>query len=210
VYSARELVAKRAFDVVGSAVAICLTAPLMGLAAALVKASSPGPILFRQQRVGRHGVPFEMWKFRSMRADAASVGPQVTADRDPRITPVGRVLRKTKLDELPELFNVLKGDLSLVGPRPEVARYVALYPPADRELLQSVRPGITDPATVRFRNEEEVLARCPDPERAYREEVLPEKLRMYREYLERASFVSDFNVLADTLRVVLQPSGAPR
>ncbi len=142
-----------------------------------------------------------------MRVDSAA-GPQVTADRDPRITRVGRVLRKTKLDELPELFNVLRGDLSLVGPRPEVARYVALYPEAEREFLQRFRPGITDPATVRFRNEEEILARAPDPERAYREEVLPEKLRMYRAYLEDASFLNDFRVLLATLQVILRPSHA--
>lgn len=179
----------------------------MCVAAGLVKASSPGPVLFRQQRVGRGGTPFELWKFRSMRTDSGT-GPQVTADRDPRITSIGRLLRKTKLDELPELFNVLKGDLSLVGPRPEVARYVALYPEAEREFLQRYRPGITDPATVRFRNEEEILARASDPERAYREEVLPEKLRMYRAYLEGASFMSDFKVLAQTLWVIARPSSA--
>lgn len=190
-----------------SALGLCVTAPLLCVTAGLVKVSSPGPVLFRQQRVGRRGVPFELWKFRSMRVDSAA-GPQVTADRDPRITRVGRVLRKTKLDELPELFNVLRGDLSLVGPRPEVARYVALYPEAEREFLQRFRPGITDPATVRFRNEEEILARAPDPERAYREEVLPEKLRMYRAYLEDASFLNDFRVLLATLQVILRPSHA--
>jgi len=201
------LALKRAFDIAASATGLCVLAPLMCVAAGLVKASSPGPVLFRQQRVGREGIPFELWKFRSMRVDAG-VGPQVTADRDPRVTSVGRVLRKTKLDELPELFNVLKGDLSLVGPRPEVARYVALYPEAEREFLQRYRPGITDPATVRFRNEEEILAKSSDPERAYREQVLPEKLRMYRAYLERASFISDFKVLAQTLWVVARPNAA--
>ena len=139
-------------------------APLLAATAALVKASSPGPVLFRQQRIGRGGKPFELWKFRTMRV--GGTGPQITADGDRRITRIGRILRKTKLDELPELFNVLRGDLSLVGPRPEVAKYVALYPEAERAFLQRFRPGITDPATVRFRNEEDILARAPDPEAA--------------------------------------------
>lgn len=203
-YSRADLTLKRAFDVVASAVGLSALAPVLGVTAALVKLSSPGPVLFKQERVGQGGTPFVLWKFRSMRSGVD--GPQVTADRDPRITPIGRLMRKTKLDELPELFNVLRGDLSLVGPRPEVARYVALYPPNDRELLQRYRPGITDPATIRFRNEEEILARSADPERAYREEVLPEKLRLYREYLEQASFLNDFKILAGTLRVILVPS----
>lgn len=207
-YSSRDLTLKRVFDVVASAAGLVALAPILGATAALVKLSSPGPVLFKQERVGRGGAPFVLWKFRSMRASGG--GPQVTADRDPRITPIGRVLRKTKLDELPELFNVLRGDLSFVGPRPEVARYVSLYPPEDRELLQRFRPGITDPATIRYRNEEEILARAPDPERAYREEVLPEKLRLYREYLRGASFSNDFKILAATLRVVLVPSAVSR
>ena len=153
-------------------------------------------------------MPFELLKFRSMRVGNA--GPQVTAGSDPRITTVGKWLRKTKLDELPELYNVLRGDLSLVGPRPEVPRYVAKYPDADREYLQRFRPGITDPATIRFRNEEEILARASDPEKAYVEEVLPQKLAMYRAYLERASLLGDVKVLLETARVIVQPSYAQR
>jgi lipopolysaccharide/colanic/teichoic acid biosynthesis glycosyltransferase len=137
-------------------------------------------------------------------------GPQVTADGDRRITRIGRILRKTKLDELPELANVLRGDLSLVGPRPEVPRYVALYPEADRAFLQQFQPGITDPATVMFRNEEDILARAADPEAAYVNEVLPQKLRMYREYLEQASFLADLGVLVDTVRVIVRPDRMPR
>ncbi len=168
-----------------------------------VRLSSPGPILFRHARVGRRGKKFELLKFRTMRSGAA--GPQVTAGNDPRITRVGRWLRRTKIDELPGLVNVLRGDLSLVGPRPEVAKYVALYPEADRAFLQQFRPGITDPAAVRYLNEEELLARSADPERAYVEEVLPAKLAMYRQYLESASFKSDIAVLLGTLRAILSP-----
>ena len=146
-YSKRELVAKRLFDVAASAAGVVAAAPLLVATAALVKLSSPGPVIFRQQRVGKGGKPFELWKFRTMRP--ATGGPLVTAGGDSRITPIGRLLRKSKLDELPELLNVLKGDLSLVGPRPEVPRYVALYPERERTFLQQIRPGITDPATVR-------------------------------------------------------------
>jgi lipopolysaccharide/colanic/teichoic acid biosynthesis glycosyltransferase len=179
----------------------------MCVAAGLVRVSSPGPVLFRQQRVGRGGQPFEFYKFRSMRADSGA-GPHVTAARDPRITPVGRILRKTKLDELPQLFNVLKGDLSLVGPRPDVPACVATYPEADRKFLQRVRPGITDPATVAFRNEEAILAEAADPERTYLEEVQPQKLRISRAYLESASFFSDLAVLLATAQVIVLPSRA--
>lgn len=208
VYSTRELIAKRVFDVSASAAGILAAAPLMAMTALLVKATSPGPALFKQQRVGRGGALFELWKFRTMRQGGA--GLQVTAGGDHRITRVGRILRKSKLDELPALFNVLRGDLSLVGPRPEVPRYVALYPESDRVFLQRFRPGITDPATVRFRNEEDILARAPDPELAYVHEVLPEKVRMYREYLDGASFVTDLGVLAATAWAVIYPPSAQR
>lgn len=202
-YSPAGLVLKRAMDVSGSLVALALTAPVLVGTAALVRASSPGPIIFRQARVGRGGKPFELLKFRTMRVGAA--GPQVTSGADPRITRVGRILRRSKLDELPELINVLRGDLSLVGPRPEVPKYVDLYPPADREFLQRFRPGITDPATIRFRSEEDILAQAADPEAAYVQQILPMKLRMYRAYLEEASVLKDIGVLLETLRVIVSP-----
>jgi len=203
-YSKPELALKRAFDVAAAAAGLVIASPLLVTAAVLVRLSSPGPILFRQERIGRYGRPFQLVKFRSMRTDSG--GPLVTSAADRRVTPVGRVLRQSKLDELPQLVNVLRGDLSLVGPRPEVARYVALYSAEDRALLQSVRPGITDPATIRFRNEEDILGRSADPERAYVEEVLPAKVRLYRQYLEQASFVNDIHVLVATARVVARPS----
>lgn len=207
-YSPGELVAKRALDIVLAAAGLVATAPLLAATAVLIRVSSPGPALFRQTRVGRGGRPFELLKFRTMHT--GNHGPQITRDRDPRITTVGRVLRKTKLDELPELLNVIRGDLSLVGPRPEVPRYVAMYPAEMREVLQRYRPGITDPATIQFRNEEEILARATDPEAAYVEEILPEKLRMYREYLESASLGGDVRILVDTLWAVVFPSTSPK
>jgi lipopolysaccharide/colanic/teichoic acid biosynthesis glycosyltransferase len=203
-YSPRELVLKRAFDVGAAVAGLLVATPVLVATAVLVKLSSSGPVFFAQQRVGRNGRHFRIFKFRSMRVDQP--GALVTASSDPRVTSVGRVLRRTKLDELPQLFNVLRGDLSLVGPRPEVPRYVALYSESDRLFLQSVRPGITDPATIRFRNEEQILASSADPERTYVEEVLPSKVRLYREYLERASFLSDIRVLSETLQVVVCPA----
>lgn len=205
-YSPVELAAKRALDVGASLAGLVVTAPLLVASAALVKLSSPGPVFFRQVRVGRGGKPFELVKFRTMRV--GNSGPQITAGGDSRITPIGALLRKTKLDELPELVNVLRGDMSLVGPRPEVPRYVALYPERDRELLQRYRPGITDPVTVRLRNEEAILAEAADPEATYVNELLPNKVHLYREYLESASLAGDLRTLLDTLLVVVFPSRA--
>lgn len=207
-YSRRELAAKRALDIAAAAAGLAATAPLLGAIAIVVRRTSPGPALFRQTRVGRDGKPFEMLKFRTMRVAApGEVGPQVTAGGDARITAVGRVLRKTKLDELPELLNVLRGDMSLVGPRPEVPKYVAHYSQEDKASVHSVRPGLTDPATVRFRSEEEILARADDPERAYIEDVLPTKVRMYKDYLEGASLLGDLRILVETLFVIAVPPG---
>lgn len=207
VYSRTDAVLKRAFDVFASSTGLAVLSPLFVATGVAVRLSSPGPIFFRHRRVGRGGKEFELLKFRTMRAGAS--GLQVTAGNDPRITPVGRLLRRSKLDELPGLINVLRGELSLVGPRPEVAKYVALYPEADREFLQRFRPGITDPAAVRFRNEEEILAQAADPERAYVDEVLPTKLAMYRAYLESASFKTDLAVIVETLRALALPRAEP-
>jgi lipopolysaccharide/colanic/teichoic acid biosynthesis glycosyltransferase len=202
-YSAADLIAKRAFDVAAAAGGLFALSPVLIATALLVKLSSPGPVLFRQERVGRHGRTFELIKFRSMRVGVD--GPLITSGTDGRITRVGKIIRRTKLDELPQLFNVIRGDLSLVGPRPEVARYVALYSDVDRQFLQRVRPGITDPATIQYRNEEQILARSSDPERTYQHEVLPAKVRLCRSYLEEASFVKDLGVLARTLQVIVRP-----
>jgi lipopolysaccharide/colanic/teichoic acid biosynthesis glycosyltransferase len=187
---------KRALDVgLSSAALLVVGVPLL-LLGLLVRATSPGPALFRQLRVGRGGRPFRIWKLRTM-SDSAAGGPAITVGGDPRVTALGRVLRRTKLDELPQLVNVLIGDMSLVGPRPEVPAYVALYSPEQREVL-TVRPGITDFASLVFRDEEAVLRGFPDSERGYREVVLPRKLELARQYLREQSLVTDVKVLLKT------------
>lgn len=197
-------IARRAFDASAAAVGLLLLSPLLLPVALLVKLSSPGPVLFRQERVGRGGEPFKILKFRTMRQDAERVGGQLTVGADPRVTPIGRFLRAWKLDELPQLINVLRGEMALVGPRPEVPRYVALYTPEQRRVL-SVRPGITDPASVTFRNESELMAGHDEPERLYVEEIMPHKLRLNLEYLDRRTFLSDFGVIFGTLEAVIKP-----
>jgi lipopolysaccharide/colanic/teichoic acid biosynthesis glycosyltransferase len=189
--------AKRAFDLLLSALGLLLLTPVLLLIALWVKLDSPGPVFFRQERVGRFGRPFFIHKFRTMRVDNA--GLQITVGVDPRITRAGRVLRAAKLDELPQLWDVLRGAMSLVGPRPEVPRYVALYPPQLREIVLSVRPGITDPASLSFRNESELLAAAADPEREYVEVVMPTKLRLAAAYVRRATLRSDLRVILATL-----------
>lgn len=191
---------KRLFDIVASALGLLLLMPLLLLVALWVKLDSPGPVLFRQTRVGRHGVPFTIHKFRSMRVEP---GAAITVGEDPRITRSGRLLRASKLDELPQLWDVLRGAMSLVGPRPELPCYVALYPAELREQVLSVRPGITDPASLAFSHEAELLAAASDPEREYREVVLPAKLRLSADYAARASLRSDLRLIARTLLRVL-------
>jgi lipopolysaccharide/colanic/teichoic acid biosynthesis glycosyltransferase len=199
------VVAKRVVDVTFSAVVLVCLAPLMAAIAIAVRLDSPGPAIFRHARLGRFGKPFLVYKFRSMRAvrDDAPGGLQVTAAGDSRITRVGRFLRRYKLDELPQFANVLKGDMSLVGPRPEVDRYARLYPD-EYERILSVRPGLTDFATLEFRHEEELLGRSSDPEDAYQREVLPAKIRLYLRYLDERSLRTDLALLAQTARHLLR------
>jgi len=189
--------AKRAFDIVCAALGLALLAPLLLVLALWIKLDSPGPVFFRQQRVGRRGRPFLIHKFRTMRADNA--GPQITVGADPRITRCGALLRRYKLDELPQLWDVLRGAMSLVGPRPEVPRYVALYPDDMRRLVLSVRPGITDPASLHYRNESERLAAAADPEREYIEVVMPAKLALAADYVRQASLAGDLRLILSTL-----------
>jgi lipopolysaccharide/colanic/teichoic acid biosynthesis glycosyltransferase len=187
---------KRLFDVICSVLGLLLLSPLLLLAAAWIKLDSPGPALFRQTRVGRFGVLFTIHKFRTMRVEA---GAALTVGADPRITRAGHLLRQTKLDELPQLWDVLRGAMSLVGPRPELPRYVACYPAELRERVLAVRPGITDPASLAFSHEAELLAAAADPEREYREVVLPAKLRLSADYAEHASLASDLRLILATL-----------
>lgn len=190
---------KRLVDILLSALGLALLAlPLLAIAL-WVKLDSPGPVLFRQQRVGRFGQPFMIHKFRTMAVDAPARGPQITVGADPRITRAGQVLRAAKLDELPQLWDVLRGAMSLVGPRPEVPKYVALYPDEMRELLLSVRPGITDLASLQYRDESAVLAAAADPERAYVEQVLPAKLALSSRYVREATLLGDLRLILATL-----------
>ena len=189
-------------DIVAASCGLIVLNSLLLIVAVLVKLDSPGPVLFRGERVGRNGERFRVYKFRTMVSDAARRGPGITTKGDPRVTRVGHFLRRTKLDELPQLVNVLRGDMSLVGPRPEDPRYVALYTAEQRRVL-SVRPGITSPASVRFRHEEEMLP-GEGWERVYREEVLPAKLQIELEYLECRSVWRDLGVIAQTVLALVR------
>lgn len=188
----------RPLDAVSAALALALLSPVLAAVALLVKATSPGPVLFRQTRVGLRGLPFTLYKFRTMCENAERLGSSVTTARDGRVTPVGRLLRKTKLDELPQLLNVVKGDMVLVGPRPEVPEIVEKYTPEMRRIL-SVRPGITGLATLFLRDEEELLARAQAPDRFYEEVLLPVKVELGLEYIDRRSPLLDLKLLALTL-----------
>ncbi len=194
---------KRIFDIFVSCLVLILAFPLLLLIALAVKISSSGPVLFRQPRVGLDGAEFNILKFRSMLSGAENHGPQITAAGDRRITAAGRVLRRTKLDELPQFWNVLRGDMSLVGPRPEVLKYVLMYTPEQRATL-SIQPGITDPASIRFRHEESLISEQPDPERYYVECLMPQKLTMNLEYLANISFTNDIRVICRTVVATLQ------
>jgi len=189
---------KRSFDIAVSAAGLVLLLPLGLLLALGIRLSDGGPVFFAQTRIGRFGRPFRMWKFRSMVVDAERKGIGVTSGADRRITSIGRFLRKTKLDELPQLWNVLRGDMSFVGPRPELPRYVELYTPEQRRVLE-LRPGITDAATVAFRNEEELLRGADDVEAFYIRHCLPAKIELNLDYARRATFLRDLWILFQTL-----------
>lgn len=197
---------KRLFDLAVSLAAVLLLAPVFVALAVLVWAGDGGAPFFSQERIGRRGRPFRILKFRTMRVGAEKMGPSITSAGDARVTPLGRILRQWKLDELPQLLNVLKGDMSFVGPRPEVPRYVALYTGEQRRVLD-LRPGITDLATLEFRNEEALLAEAPDPERFYREQCLPRKIALNLEYAARASLGADIRLIFRTLAAIVKSPG---
>lgn len=194
---------KRAFDLVAAVAGLILLAPIMAVIAVLIRADTDGPAVFRQERIGRGGRPFTLYKFRSMEATSVPAGALITASTDQRITKIGARLRTTKLDELPQLINVLRGEMSLVGPRPEVAKYVDIWSEEDRRMILSVRPGITDPATLDLQREELLLAEQFDPEAFYRDVLVPQKTRRYREYLESRTFLRDFQVVLLTLKCLI-------
>lgn len=196
--------AKRLFDWVASGVGLLVLLPLLVLLALWIKLDSTGPVFFRQERVGQGGRIFRIHKFRTMVTDAERRGLQITVGADTRVTRVGKWLRKYKLDELPQLLDVWLGCMSLVGPRPEVPRYVACYPADVRNEVLSVRPGITDKASIEFKDENEILGRAADPHLAYVNEVLPIKLRYYVAYVRERSFAGDLAIILATLRALVR------
>lgn len=192
---------RRWLDVAASLVGLAVLSPLFLMIGLWIKLDSPGPIFYRATRVGRNGRLFRLYKFRSMVAGADKRGPGITATGDARVTRAGRFLRRNKLDELPQLINVLQGEMSLVGPRPEDPRYVALYTPEQRQVL-AVRPGITSAASLAYRHEEQLLA-GEDWESVYREQVLPAKLAIDLDYLERRTLARDLKLILQTVAAVL-------
>jgi lipopolysaccharide/colanic/teichoic acid biosynthesis glycosyltransferase len=194
---------KRLFDLLLSSLGLVMLALPLLLVALAIKLDSPGPVFYRQVRVGRRGREFRIHKFRTMAHNPTDRSPQLTVGADARITRVGAFLRRTKLDELAQLFDVLDGTMSLVGPRPEVPRYVALYPADLREKVLSVRPGITDFASIEYRDEGELLAQSNDPERTYREVILPTKLALQARYVDRSGLGTDLVLIGRTVWAII-------
>jgi lipopolysaccharide/colanic/teichoic acid biosynthesis glycosyltransferase len=191
-------VLKRIFDFIASFLGIVILSPLFFIVSILILITSRGGVFFVQERVGKNGKTFKILKFRSMVTDAEKKGMQITTDQDNRITKIGKLIRKTKIDELPQLFNVLAGNMSFVGPRPEVPKYVELYTEEQRKVL-SVKPGITDLASIEFRNENDMLKEQEDPEKKYIEEIMPAKLELNLVYIEKKSFFYDIKLIFKTL-----------
>lgn len=197
-----QLILKRVFDIVVSFIGLVILSPLFIILAIVIVSDSKGPVFFKQTRVGRNGVLFKIYKFRTMIEDAEAKGMQLTVGDDSRITNVGAFLRKTKIDELPQLINVLKGEMSFVGPRPEVPKYVELYTEDQRQVLM-VRPGITDLASIEYRNESALLATTDNPEKVYIEEIIPGKLELNRKYIVNMSLAIDMRIIMRTISAIL-------
>ena len=193
---------KRIFDIVASGIGLILLSPLFVILAIWIKCDSIGPVFYRQVRVGRNNMDFQLFKFRSMRVGSDKKGLITVGGHDPRITRSGYYIRKYKLDEFPQLINVFKGDMSLVGPRPEVRKYVDMYTEEQMHVLD-VRPGITDLASIRYRNENELLERVNDPDKYYVEVIMPDKLRINLEYVARHSFTFDIRLIFQTFRAIV-------
>lgn len=197
---------KRLFDIVFSLLGLLACSPLFALIATLIKLDSRGPVFFKHQRIGKNFKAFHVYKFRTMVNDATQKGPSITAENDPRITAAGKFLRKTKIDELPQLWNILKGDMSFVGPRPEVSKYVKMFSEEYSDILK-VKPGITDYATIEFRDEESVLRKYHNPEEGYIKEILPTKIELYKKYLREKSFFTDIKLILLTLMKIVRSKG---
>jgi lipopolysaccharide/colanic/teichoic acid biosynthesis glycosyltransferase len=196
--SSLTMAVKRTLDVVVSVLGLLILSPVFAVVAAIIKLDSPGPVFFRQTRVGRGGRPFRIYKFRSMVADAQRAGTALTVRADPRITRVGRLLRRSKLDELPQLVNVLVGDMSIVGPRPEVPEYMEFYTPDQRAVLIAMRPGITDYAAILFRDESSLLDGERDPVDVYRRVIMPAKFACYERYSREIGVLTDLRIIVAT------------
>lgn len=194
---------KRLFDVGCCVLGLIVLAPILLLIALLIRTDSKGPILYVQERIGLNGRPFYIFKFRTMVMDADKKGLLTVGGKDPRVTRIGYSLRRYKLDELPQLFNVLKGDMSLVGPRPEVKKYVDLYSSSQREVL-TVKPGITDYASIVFVDENDILAKSADPEQAYIQEIMPAKLALNRKYIDEKGLLTDLRIIVKTLLRIIR------
>ena len=193
---------KRLFDILASGVGLICLSPLFVVLAVWIKCDSRGPVFYRQVRVGKDNRDFRLFKFRSMRPDSDRLGLITVGGHDPRVTRSGYYIRRYKLDEFPQLINVFKGDMSLVGPRPEVRKYVDMYTPEQMRVL-SVRPGITSLASIRYRNENEILAKADDPDRCYIEKVMPDKLAIDLEYVDRATLWNDIRLIFSTFREII-------
>ena len=193
---------KRLFDIVASGLGLIALSPLFFVLAIWIKCDSKGPVFYRQVRVGRNNKDFPIFKFRSMRVGADKGSLVTIGGRDPRVTRSGYWIRKFKLDELPQLINVFHGDMSLVGPRPEVRHYVDYWTPEQMHVLD-VRPGITDPASIKFRNENELMEKADDPEKYYIEVIMQEKIKLYLEYVEKHSFFYDLGLILKTFFVII-------
>lgn len=194
---------KRSFDVICAVIGLALLSPLFLIIAVWIKLDSQGPVFFRQVRVGRHGTPFRIHKFRTMYTNAEQSG-RLTVGRDNRITRSGHVLRKTKFDELPQLIDVLSGQMSLVGPRPEVQEFIDCYPETVKSKVLSVRPGITDRASIEMVDENEILSKYPDPRKAYIEHILPIKQRYYVAYVDNHNVLTDIKIIIETILKIVR------
>jgi lipopolysaccharide/colanic/teichoic acid biosynthesis glycosyltransferase len=198
---------KRMLDIAGAGLGLVLLSPLFAVIAILIKLESRGPVFFRQQRVGLHGREFSITKFRSMRAIQVNLAPEITVKGDGRITRIGSFLRKHKIDELPQLFNVLGGSMSLVGPRPEVSRYFRLYTTEQQRIISSVKPGMTDYAAIVLKDEETLLASHPDPQQAYIEILMPQKFALYQKYIDEQNLALDLKLIWQTVAALFASRG---
>ena len=195
---------KRVFDIVASLIGLIALSPILIVAAIWIKMDSPGPVFFRQNRIGQFSISFKIHKFRTMVVNAESLGNQITIGNDFRITRSGTFLRKYKLDELPQLIDVLLGKMSLVGPRPEVAKYVEYYSSEEKRIIHSIRPGITDNASIEYRDENKLLGMSSNPEETYINQVLPRKIELYKKYVANHSFSGDIMIILNTIFLVLR------